>query len=153
MKFHQWPVRPGEAEIKSHINLFYTALRDGKVQEAFTLCPVYTYREDRLLRNDGDEIQRLLESMFDLIDGYGYLDEAKEKNPMSMADTLSWAKFITPPAEVDYKDLALDVPSHSPADIFANLHIQGDVTDITGIFELMEVEAGWCLAFKMLKVM
>jgi hypothetical protein len=154
-KYFIWSeAQPTKEQIKLHINEFLTAISQFNFDHAFYLCPVYTYESKKLIADNSQApyTANSVANMYDLIDGYGYLDDHKKNHKISFFDFQSWCHHITPPKLVDYENVNLDVHSES-GEVLANVHIDYQVTDITSIFSLVKEDSVWVLCFKMFKVL
>lgn len=166
-----WSEAPTKAQIKARIDAFLRAFHAGNVTAAFEQCPplVWVKDEGMKLRTDlhGEELgEHLSHAMFQFIEGQhvvkGDLANAKADRPET------WCKLITPPGDVDFADLSLDFPNESgeeyddvpddaraseDGEVLANVHLNGEATDITGRYQLLNEGGVWTLAFSNFDVM
>ena len=142
-RWHVFPARPSELEVRDHVEKFMQAIQAAEIARAFTLCPLYTFRDPLLVGADAvADIENTLEGMRQALVGYDYVTD----------DDPVWLQHVTPPSRVAYEDLNLAVPEDG-GDTLANVFVDDMVTDVTAIFSLHEDAGGWVLAFKMFKVM
>jgi len=151
-RYHQWSARPTPEQIKNQVNGFLKNISVGDFEKAFYLCPIYTYRRPLIATfKNSSEVSRMLDQMFETIDSFHYLDAFKNSSAIAISDRLSWCRYITPPEEVNYELLGLDILESG--DVEANVHIDKKVTSVTAIFNLLREKKKWLLAFKMFKIM
>lgn len=90
--------------------------------------------------------------MFPSIEGQRAVATMRKGGAAAKRET--WAKVITPPSGGGYAELSLDSPAGDDEDrageeeeVLANVHLAGEVTDITGRYRLERFEGGWVLSF------
>jgi hypothetical protein len=163
-----WPAWPTKKQILERIDAFLSAFQHGDLGAAFRHCPplVFVKGEGPVLRTDLDDdalARHLSHAMFMAIDGQEVV-ETQLGNAIA-EDPRTWCALITPPSRVGYADVNLDFPGGEGVDdpddtvateageVLANVHLGGEVTDITGRYELVERDGAVLLAFANFDVM
>lgn len=165
-----WDDLPTKGELKGRINAFLRAFRDGDLTTAFAQCPPMTFVKGEGLKVRTDLTgaalaEHLSHAMFQFVEGQSVAEEALEG--AVAAEPSTWCRVITPPGDVEYESLALDFPGRDEDDddapdetratedgeVLANVHLCGEVTDITARYYLLEHDGKWVLAFGNFDVM
>jgi hypothetical protein len=160
-KLETWDDLPTRGQIKKRIDTFLRAFHDGKLEDAFAVCPAMVWTDQGMAVKPGLSKDKLLEHLSHAV--FQFLEE--EVDGAALEDVEKWCKVITPPSEADYEDLALEVPgTDSEADddrakatqegeVLANIHINGEANDVTGRYALTKHDGKWVLAFSNFDVM
>lgn len=164
-----WDELPSKGQLKERIDAFLRAFHAADFDEAFRQCPPLVYEKDKgmILRPGlaaAERAQHLSHAMFQAIDGQSAIEGKASGAVATKPET--WCMFITPPKEVDYADLSLQFPggdddddgpddarAEEEGEVLANVHLEGEVTDITGRYSLMQHDGKWILAFENFDVM
>jgi len=105
-KLETWDDLPTRGQIKKRIDTFLRAFHDGKIEAAFAICPAIVWTEQGMAVKPGLSKDKLLEHLSHAV--FQFLEE--EVDGAALEDVEKWCKVITPPSEVDYEDIALEVP-------------------------------------------
>jgi hypothetical protein len=170
-----WTALPSRAQIKARIDAFLRAFCQGELGQAFRLCPplVYTEGQGMSLRSDlsGAELaEHLSHAMYQFIEMQSAAADALANAVAT--EPATWCQVVTPPGDADYADLSLEFPgvydedddieldevpddarATEEGEVLANVHILGEVTDITGRYSLERHGDGWILAFSNFDIM
>lgn len=162
MSFKIWQQRPTENEIEETIWQFMHFISHAEFNKAFEICPTYKNQNaPTKLRGkgwlpdskDAAHVKMITDDLFETLKAYGYLDNMSENQTIPQKDSLkTWCFHITSPVKDNLNQLGLSFPE-TTGDVEANTFIDGQVSDITSIFSLVDLGYGWVLAFKMFKVM
>lgn len=175
MTIATWDELPTKGELKTRIDAFLRAIRDARFEEALAICPLEAFvkGEGMVLRiglSKGELREQLRSTMFQFIESQRVVRDALES--AKAEDPETWCTLITPPSDVDFEDICLDFPFESEdededeledapdstratgdGEVLANVHLAGEVTDITARYSLGEREGKWFLAFHHFDVM
>lgn len=165
-----WDELPTKGELKARVDAFLRAFRDGDLTAAFRQCPPTTFVKGEGLKVRTDLTgaalaEHLAHAMYQFVEGQSVAEEALEGAVAT--DPSTWCRVITPPGDVEFESLALDFPGRDEDDddaaddtratedgeVLANVHLCGEVTDITARYYLREHEGKWVLAFMNFDVM
>lgn len=72
-------------------------------------------------------------------------DESDDDEGAELTKPATWLSGITPPAELEYEDLELEVDDD---EVIANVYLDGEVTDIACRYRLKEKKGTWHLYFE-----
>jgi len=175
MSIAGWDELPTKGELKARIDAFLRAVHEARFDEAFSICPLESF-----VKGTGMVVQtdlppeaireQLRATMFQFIEGQQVVREvlasAKAEDPRT------WCAWITPPGEVGFEDICLEFPfddededaddledapdstrATEDGEVVANVHLRGEVTDITGRYALTEHDGRWILTFHNFDIM
>ncbi len=170
MAFKYWEERPAKAELQDAVVNFMECMSQGEFVQAFEVCPILDYDKAELRfngkevqgeANNPNDVQMIIDSLFETLEAYGYLDDLESTAPIPVKeDPSTWAFYITVPSADSFDenglyffdDGGLDLPDGG-GQVDAYTFIRGEISDITTVFHLKETDRGWFLNFKFMKVL
>lgn len=143
MSLSSWVSYPTPDEVKARIDEFTSALARGDLPRAFAICPV---REDGEVKNPADHAffdTFLRQTILQFVEDQAVLDgEAlDEEKPLTIL------RFLTSPLPHTAEELAFEMPDAGPGEVFINVPVKGEMTDITARYSLHDVAGAWHLYF------
>lgn len=150
MHFDTWGHFPSQEEVLDRVEEFIEKLADGELEAAFTICPVFDPQQGLVEADDTSFFESFLHhAVYQFLEAYAEEDDAMDED-----DPISWLAIITPLSEITDEDWNIEMPEEDEeSEVVVDLAIQGELSDISARFDLIEMDGDWLLCFGNLDVL